>query len=1100
MAAEGSGEGVVPDSALPGSLRSLVQSMLDPFNLLRAVRGPTGGIADFTVVEANSAAAAFNGLPVEEFVGCSLTELYPELRSNGLFAHYVRVVESGTTLELDEWELPFPDGPRYFDIRGAKVGDGLSVGWRDVTERRNRARAIEESEHRFRLLSENSGDAILLSDGATRLYWVSDSITHLLGWQPAELIGRRAAEFIHPDDLPDVISDVQSSEESGETVHLRCRWRRPDGSYRWVDAVGQPFIDDAAGETRRVVRLRDVQAEVDARTALEKSEDRHRRITASLSEGVLVLDPDGRITQANAAAEEILGLSFDQLTGRTPLDARWAAIHRDGSPFPGDTHPAAITIATGATVRDTLMGIRTPDGALRWLIVNSAPLPEPDSSATGAVASFVDVTAVVTAEDRAQSERDRLRLVLESSQLATWDWNMQTGETTFSERWAEIIGYTLAELEPISIDTWVRLCHPGDLSASDALIQAHARGETDFYELECRMRHRDGHWVWVLDRGQIVEWDGDGRPMRMAGTHEDITRRRALMDALASSESRFRTMVESLGEGLVVHAFDGRITDANAAACRMLGLGIDELRGLVPVDDRWHAVDENGDDLPGERHPAAVTLTTGEPVRDVVMGVHRPDGSRVWLLVSSIPFPDHDGKTGAVATFSDITRMRQLTVDRDALLQRTHLVLEASRLGLWDWDVSTNIVTVDERWRAIIGRPAASPATLSYEEFESLVHPDDLPGVLQRLAEHTTDSTARYDATFRMRHDDGHWVWVRARGRITARAADGSALQVTGTHEDVSQERQMLGAIMLSEERLRAAMESSPVAMAIVDMDRAFLKVNPALCHLLDREREWLETHGVGDVLDGPDDALDQRMRADVRMDPRRPQSREHRVVRGDGTHLWIDHSIALIPATETTPATYVSTFTDITATREQWRELRLQANYDPLTELLNRRELASRADYLLDRATRTGSNLAVLFIDVDQLKPVNDSIGHFAGDDVLREIASRVRAGVRATDVVARYGGDEFVVLLPDIHDVEDAFRVAESIRTAAIRPVMVSGQPVAVTLSIGVALTSPGDHVETAFQRADAALYRAKGAGRNRVTVFDPDIDTMTSDRRAT
>lgn len=1100
MAAEGSGEGVVPDSALPGSLRSLVQSMLDPFNLLRAVRGPTGGIADFTVVEANSAAAAFNGLPVEEFVGCSLTELYPELRSNGLFAHYVRVVESGTTLELDEWELPFPDGSRYFDIRGAKVGDGLSVGWRDVTERRNRARAIEESEHRFRLLSENSGDAILLSDGATRLYWVSDSITHLLGWQPAELIGRRAAEFIHPDDLPDVISDVQSSEESGETVHLRYRWRRPDGSYRWVDAVGQPFIDDAAGETRRVVRLRDVQAEVDARTALEKSEDRHRRITASLSEGVLVLDPDGRITQANAAAEEILGLSFDQLTGRTPLDARWAAIHRDGSPFPGDTHPAAITIATGATVRDTLMGIRTPDGALRWLIVNSAPLPEPDSSATGAVASFVDITRIIAAEETAQDERDHLQLVLVSSQLATWDWNMQTGETLFSERWAEIIGYTLADLEPISIDTWARLCHPGDLAASDDLIDAHVRGESDFYELECRMRHRDGHWVWVLDRGRIVEWDADGKPLRMAGTHEDITRRRALTDALAASEHRFRTMIESLGEGLVVHASDGRITHVNASACRMLGLTVEQFLGLAPHDDRWRAIDENGNDLPGERHPAAITLATGQPVKNYVMGVRKSDGSRTWLLVSAIPFPDDDGKSGAVATFADITRMRQLTLDRDALLQRTQLVLEASRLGLWDWDVATNRVSIDERWRAIIGLPAESSPTMSFEEFRSLVHPDDLPSVLQRLEEHTSNDDVRYDATFRMRHADGHWVWVRSRGRITIRAVDGTALQLTGTHEDVSQERQMLDALALSEERLRAAMESSPVGMAIVDLDRSFLQVNSALCHLLDRDREWLLARGVGDILDGPDDSLDLRMRADLRADPQRSQSREHRVIRSDGTRVWVDHSIALIPETETTPATLVSMFADITAAREQRRELRQQAHYDSLTELLNRRELVSRAEYLLDRATRTGSSLAVLFIDLDQLKPVNDSLGHLIGDGVLREMASRIRAGVRATDVVARYGGDEFVVLLPDIHDVEDAVRVAESIRTAAIRPVMVSGQPVAVTLSIGVALTSPGDHVETAFQRADAALYRAKGAGRNRVTVFDPDIDTMTSDRRAT
>ncbi|HAN72397.1 MAG TPA: sensor domain-containing diguanylate cyclase, partial [Actinobacteria bacterium] len=123
------------------------------------------------------------------------------------------------------------------------------------------------------------------------------------------------------------------------------------------------------------------------------------------------------------------------------------------------------------------------------------------------------------------AESERLARALEGSRLGLWDWNMQTGETILSERWAEIIGYTLAELEPVSIETWLAHAHPDDLEISRGYIEAHSRGETDFYDAVVRMRHRDGHWVWVHDRGRIVERDAAGRPLRMVGTHEDVTDR-----------------------------------------------------------------------------------------------------------------------------------------------------------------------------------------------------------------------------------------------------------------------------------------------------------------------------------------------------------------------------------------------------------------------------------------------------------------------------------------------------------------------------------------------------------------------------------------------
>lgn len=118
-------------------------------------------------------------------------------------------------------------------------------------------------------------------------------------------------------------------------------------------------------------------------------------------------------------------------------------------------------------------------------------------------------------------ESDRLKLALQSSRLGLWDWNMVTGETVFNERWAEIIGYTLAELEPTTIETWMAHAIPEDLERSNEAISAHTSGDADFYDIDVRMKHRNGHVVWVHDRGRVVEWGEDGTPMRMVGTSRD---------------------------------------------------------------------------------------------------------------------------------------------------------------------------------------------------------------------------------------------------------------------------------------------------------------------------------------------------------------------------------------------------------------------------------------------------------------------------------------------------------------------------------------------------------------------------------------------------
>jgi len=145
--------------------------------------------------------------------------------------------------------------------------------------------------------------------------------------------------------------------------------------------------------------------------------------------------------------------------------------------------------------------------------------------------------------DNLKWERTRLQNVLDGTRVGTWEWNVQTGETVFNERWARIAGYNLKELEPHSIDTWTRLVHPDDLQRSNDMLERYFAGDLKYYECEARMRHKDGHWVWVLDRGQVASYTDDGKPLLMAGTHQDISDRKHYEQALQEANQTLEQKV-----------------------------------------------------------------------------------------------------------------------------------------------------------------------------------------------------------------------------------------------------------------------------------------------------------------------------------------------------------------------------------------------------------------------------------------------------------------------------------------------------------------------------------------------------------------------------
>lgn len=393
--------------------------------------------------------------------------------------------------------------------------------------------------------------AFLAIDRDLRIRSWSRGAESLLGWAADEALGRSAVELL-----------CGGRRESGLGDTLR-RWepctyegtqRRKDGSELAVSCSFEPQQRGPVSEQAMLViePIDAAAAELDARNA---------SVISSMREGVVVQAADGSILSCNAAAERILGLSADQLRGRTSTDPRWRSVYEDGTPMPGAEHPSMVALRTGKSVSGAVMGVHKPTGELTWISIHSVVVDSPDPAERVVVTTFADITEAREQAARLRHQAQQLQFVFEGSNDGFWDWHVPSGRVEFSPRWAAMLGYTVQEIEP-HVSSWAKLVHPDDMPLVEAALRPHLRGETPFYEVEHRVRAKDGRWVWILDRGKVVERDAMGQPVRMCGTHTDVTVRREFDERLRAALRDNEKLVAELREALA---------------------NVQQLRGLLPV-------------------------------------------------------------------------------------------------------------------------------------------------------------------------------------------------------------------------------------------------------------------------------------------------------------------------------------------------------------------------------------------------------------------------------------------------------------------------------------------------------------------------------------
>lgn len=487
---------------------------------------------ELRIVEVNEGVAKVYGVTPEELIDAPMEQLCTRQALDRLL-HYTQH-PWGTEDILYETEHLRRDGSHFpVEMRLRRIEVEQKVFFhcvvRDITDRRR----AEDERTRLVDILENTSDFVAMSMVDRSILYMNRAGRQWLGWGEATSLGQKTIADAHPPWAFEIVSQVgipqaiDSGVWSGETAILNVQGeeipvsqviiahRSSDGTIQFLSTI-----------------MRDLTEWKRTELILKQERDFTQRLLQTSPAFFVVIGFDGKTRMMNEALLAALEYSAEEICGFDYLETFVPEEDREG--LKGIFQQLAVERRYTVNVNR----IKSRSGKILTVEWHGCPVVGLDGQQDAFMGVGIDITERMHVETTLRVLEERHRLALEGGGLGTWDWNILSGEVQFNERWAEILGYTLDEIEP-NVETWKRLLHPDDAPRVYAVLEEHLAGRTPRYDTEHRLRHKDGHWVWVLDKGRVIERDLDGRPLRASGTHLDITDRKR-------TDEELRTRMEEL--------------------------------------------------------------------------------------------------------------------------------------------------------------------------------------------------------------------------------------------------------------------------------------------------------------------------------------------------------------------------------------------------------------------------------------------------------------------------------------------------------------------------------------------------------------------------
>ncbi len=1063
------------------------------------------------IVDANPAASAYYGYPHEQLLAMSINQiniLPPKAvaleraraaREERTLFNFRHLLSSGEIRDVDVYASPVKWGGRAL----------LYSIIHDVTER---ARAEETLRESLETLQEAQIIGSLGSyslNMSTQLWTSSEEMDEIFG------IGKEYIRsvagwmaLIHPDDFEEMATyfaqEVVSKGNPFNKVYRIVRQR--DGVERWVHGVGRLEFDAQRLPVKMRGVIRDITESKLAEMKLRASEERYRTAFQTSVDSLNInRRDDGTFVDINDGFTRMTGYERQDVIGRTSLEL---GIGLSSS----DREKLAEELRKNSVCRNFEAQFRKKDGTLMWGLMSASMIE------VGGVPCLLSATKDITeaklaAEQLAavteamRTSEERYRTTFEQAPIGIVHTALDGRFLRFNTRFAEIIGYPLEEVRGL---TYQMITAPEDIDKTGDALDRATGGAHEKVSLEKHIIRKDRTTVWV--RLSIsAQCDEHGEILHLITMVEDINARKqaeelltGALEALRLSEEHYRTIFQMSVDAITISRLsDGRYIEVNNAFLDLIGIEPEEIVGRTSTELGIWA------DL--ETRPKILEiLSNNKGFHDLKTRFIKKNGQKIWVLISASVI-EIGGDSCILSVVRDITEAMTAEVRLTAAAEALRLSEERYRTAFRTGLDSININRLDDGTYVDINDGFTRMAGYELQEVLGRTSVElgiwvDLRDRARLTAELRKNSVCRnLEAQFRRK--DGSLLWGLMSASVIE--VDGVPCVLSATRDiteaKLAAERLATAteALETSEERYRTVFQTSLDAVAIAQFDDGMY---------VDVNREFLDTMGydrdqvIGHTSQELNIWADERDRKSfIELLEKHSQCRnlEARFRKRSGEVFSAIISASVIEVDSV--SCIVSHMLDISSAKEAEEKIRNLAFYDSLTHLPNRRLLVDRLQQALAVSIRTGSQQALLYIDLDHFKTLNDTLGHQTGDLLLMEVARRIAGSIQETDSLARLGGDEYAVLLEGLSEIpEDAAsqveRIAERVLAAIGEGYLLDGHEYHCGASIGINVFGKDiESQEEMLQRAELAMYQAKTAGRNAMRFFSPALQAAVNARAA-